>query len=184
MKPCICSQFLYLKSVLWFIIELYPLAILNVTFSYSKYATWFCLPLPVEKDTCCYFFTGFLFGWCWVSVAAGSFLSLQRVGSTLWLRCTGCSLQELLLLQSTDSRVFRLQWLWHTGPMVAAPRLWSTGSVAGAHGLSCSRHLTSPRVRDRTHVSCAGRWILYLRATREAPPILFAIRRLTGIGKL
>ena len=130
------------------------------------------------------FFTGFLFGRCWVSVAAGSFLSLQRVGSTLWLRCTGCSLQELLLLQSTDSRVFRLQWLWHTGPMVAAPRLWSTGSVAGAHGLSCSRHLTSPRVRDRTHVSCAGRWILYLQATREAPPILFAIRRLTGIGKL
>ena len=84
------------------------------------------------------FFTGFLFGRCWVSVAAGSFLSLQRVGSTLWLRCTGCSLQELLLLQSTDSRVFRLQWLWHTGPMVAAPRLWSTGSVVMAHRLTCS----------------------------------------------
>ena len=78
MKPCICSQFLYLKSVLWFVTELYPLAILNVTFSYSKYATWFCLPLPVEKVTCYYFFHWFLV-WTVLGLRCCWFFSLAAV---------------------------------------------------------------------------------------------------------
>ena len=46
------------------------------------------------------------------------------------------------LLQSTGSRVHRLQWLWHTG--LAA--LW---------------HVGSSWTRDQTHVACIGRQILH-----------------------
>ena len=48
----------------------------------------------------------------------------------------------------------RLSNWWHTG-LVA---LW---------------HVGSSQIRDQTHVSCIGRWILYHGATREAPRIVF-----------
>jgi len=40
--------------------------------------------------------------------------------------------------------------------------LWCTG-------LAAPWHVRSSRIRDRTHVSCIGRWILYHGATKEAP---------------
>ena len=47
----------------------------------------------------------------WVSAAARR-LSLVAVSrSCSWLQCVGFSLQQLLLLQSTDSRVYKLQQL-------------------------------------------------------------------------
>ena len=81
----------------------------------------------------------------WVFVAAHrlSLVAASRGYSSL--RCTGFSLQWLLLLQSTGSMRagFRscgtwAQQLWHVGSAVAARGLQSTGSVAVAHGLSCS----------------------------------------------
>ena len=54
--------------------------------------------------------------------------------------------------------------------------LWSRGSIALAHWLSCSLHVGSSWIRDGTHVSCIGRWILYHRATREAPQEKFLNR--------
>ena len=54
-----------------------------------------------------------------------------------------------------------------TGSVVAAPRLY-TGSVVVAHRLSCPRYVGSSWIRDWTHVSCAGRRILYHWATRDA----------------
>ena len=53
-----------------------------------------------------------------------------------------------LLLQSTGSRVHRLQQLWHTG--LAAPQ-----------------HMESPWSRDQTHVPCIGRQILIHWSTKE-----------------
>ena len=47
-----------------------------------------------------------------------AFSSCGEVCSSLL--CTGFSLQWHLLLQSTGSRVCRLQWLWHTGSGVEA----------------------------------------------------------------
>ena len=44
---------------------------------------------------------------------------------------------------------------------VVAPGLQSTGSVVVVHGLSCPWHVESSRIRDRNHLSCAGRWVLY-----------------------
>ena len=41
-------------------------------------------------------------------------------------------------LQSTGSRVLRLQKLLHSGSIVVTCRLQSTGSVAEVHRLSCS----------------------------------------------
>ena len=53
-----------------------------------------------------------LFLLCWVLVAVWAFLQLRRAGATLWSRGTGFSLQWLLLLWSTGSRVRRLRQLW------------------------------------------------------------------------
>ena len=50
---------------------------------------------------------------------------------------TGFS-SQWFLLGRTGSRVHGLLQLWHVGSAVAAPRLKSTGSLAVAHGLSCS----------------------------------------------
>ena len=33
-------------------------------------------------------------------------------------------------------------------------------------------------IRDGTRVSCIGRWILYHRATREALPVLYSIKKI------
>ena len=63
--------------------------------------------------------------------------------------CTGFSSRWLLLLWSTGFGAHGLQQLWL--PSLAAPR-----------------HVGSSRIRDQTHVSCIGRWILYHWATREA----------------
>ena len=59
-----------------------------------------------------------------------------RAGFSL-VAVQGFSLRGLLLLQSTGSRVHRLQQLRHMGSVVAASRLQSTGSIV--HGLSCSK---------------------------------------------
>ena len=67
-----------------------------------------------------------------------SFLSMWRVGAALSLRCTGLSLQCLLLLKTTSSRVLGLQHLQPVGSVVAFPRLESTGSITVVPGLSCS----------------------------------------------
>lgn len=62
--------------------------------------------------------------------------------------CTGFSLQWLLLLQLRSSRT-------------EAQQSWCTGLVA-------PQHIGSSQIRDQTHVSCSGRWILNLGTTREA----------------
>ena len=67
------------------------------------------------------------------------------------------------MLQSMGSRALGLQYLWHVISAVVAPRLWSTGSVVVAPGLSCS---TACGI-FLALVSIIGRWGLYVRATRE-----------------
>jgi len=48
----------------------------------------------------------------------------------------GFSLRWLLLLESIVFRVLWLQKLQHMGSVVAAPRLWSTGSIVAGLGLA------------------------------------------------
>ena len=45
----------------------------------------------------------------------------------------------------------------------------STGSIIVVRVLNWSLHVGSSWIRDRTHASCIGRWILYHWTTREAP---------------
>ena len=52
-----------------------------------------------------------------------------------------------------------------TGSREQAWQLWHTGFVA-------LRHVGSSRTRDRTHVSCIGRWILNRCTTGEVPYML------------
>ena len=63
--------------------------------------------------------------------------------------CTGFSSRWFLLLRSTGLGARGLQQLWP--PSLAAP--W---------------HMGFSQIRDQTHVSCIGRWILYHWATRQA----------------
>ena len=51
---------------------------------------------------------------------------------------------------------------------VAAPGLQSTGSGV-VSSLAVPRYVGSSWTRDRTHISCIGRWILYHWTTKEAP---------------
>ena len=64
-----------------------------------------------------------------VFTAVWAFLQLQRAGATLQLRCSGFSVQKLLLLRSTGSRAHKLS--------SSAPRLQSTGSIVVAQEFSC-----------------------------------------------
>jgi len=86
----------------------------------------------------------------WVFAAAWAFLLLGWAG--LLSSCGAWfSLQSLLFLWSPGSRA----------PLLSS--LWNMGLVA-------FRHVGSSWTRDRTHVSCIGRWILYHWATSEDLP--------------
>ena len=75
------------------------------------------------------------------------------------LQCMGFSLRWLPLLQSIGSRVHRIQ---QCGSWALENQLWYTGLV----GSWC---VGSSWIRDQTHISCVGRWILYHCTTRKAP---------------
>ena len=66
------------------------------------------------------------------------------------LRYLGVSLQWLLLLLNTGSRVHGLQQLWLAGSRAQAQQLWLRGLVA-------VQHVGSSQIRDQTPVSCIGR---------------------------
>ena len=99
----------------------------------------------------------FIYGWCWVFVAACGLSLVAMSGGYSSLRCADSSLRWLLLQRSTGSR--------RTGFSscgTQAQQLWRTGLVA-------LRHVGSSWTRARAHVPCIGRQILDHCATREAP---------------
>ena len=108
----------------------------------------------------------FIYFWLrWVFVAArGLFLAVAS-GAYSSLQCAGFSLRWLLLLRSTGSR--------RAGSVVVACRLWSTGSVVVAHGLSCSAACGILLDQGSNLSPCIGRRILNHCATREVPLHLF-----------
>ena len=89
---------------------------------------------------------------CWVFIAASRSYSLVAVHGLLtwWLLLSGRGLQPR-----------GLQWLRLLGPVVGPCGLRSAGSVVGAHRLSCPHRVGSFWSRDRTHVPCIGRQILF-----------------------
>ena len=107
---------------------------------------------------------------CWVFVALQASLSVWHAGAALSLCCMGFCCRGFSL-QSTGSRVHRLrsQLLQHVGSVVGAPGSRATDSVVVAYRLSFAPgHVGSSQIKDQTHVSCTGRWILYHWATKEA----------------
>ena len=99
---------------------------------------------------------------CWFFVAVCRLSLAFRAGPTLQLGCTDFSLRWLPLLQSPSSRAHGLQQWWRGGSAVAAPALYSTGSIVWPTGLAAPRHVGSSQTRDQTCVSCIDRQILYL----------------------
>ena len=112
---------------------------------------WFA-PMPIFKI----FFSLFLSVWLlWVFVAACglSLVVVSRGYSSLWSQAF--SVWWLLLLQSTRSRRAGF-------------------SSCDALALACTsfvsqKHVGSSWTRDRTWVTCIGRWTLHHWATREVP---------------
>ena len=74
---------------------------------------------------------------------------------------TRAAVSQLLLLQSTGSRVLGLQSLQLLNSRAQAQQLRRTGLVL-------PWPVGSSQTRHQTRVSCIGRWILYHCATREA----------------
>ena len=112
----------------------------------------------------------FIYFWlCWVFVAAHRLSLVAASGGYSLLRCTGFSLQWLLLLWSMGSRrtgfsscSTQPQQLQLAGSRAQAQQLGCTGLVA-------PRHVGSSRNRARPRVPCLGRRILNQCATRETP---------------
>ena len=80
---------------------------------------------------------------------------------TVQLQGTGFSWWWLLLLRSTGSRTFGLQSLQLPGSRAQAQSLWHMD-------LDAPQHVGYFWTRDRTHVSCIGRRILYHCNSKEA----------------
>ena len=100
---------------------------------------------------------GFLkFSWLdWVFVAAHRLFS-------------SCSEWGLLSPCSCGSFSCCRAWaLGHVDSVFVAPRLSSCGPQASV-AYVVLRHVGSSRIRDPTHISCTGSWILYHWAIREA----------------
>ena len=103
------------------------------------------------------------------------FLWLWEAGATLQLRCLGFSLRWLLLLQSMGSRVHGLQQLRHVASVVAAPRLYSTGSVVVAHKLSCS--VAYGIFPDQGWNPCLLHWQIYsLLVSHRGSPVCIYLK--------
>ena len=88
------------------------------------------LPKDHLKNIC------FWLHWVFVAECRLSLVAVKRgyspvavAGFSLWWH----------LLWSTGSGAHRLQQLWRAGSVVAVSRLSSLGSIAVAHGLSCSK---------------------------------------------
>ena len=121
----------------------------NVLFShlFSNCIFFFCFTF-LKKNKFIYLYV-FIFDCVGSSSLCAAFSSCGERGYSS-LRCTGFSLQWLLLLRSSGSQARGLQqlWLagsraqpqqlWRTGSVVVACRLQSAGSVVVAHGPSCS----------------------------------------------
>ena len=91
---------------------------------------------------------------CWISVSARALLGSRQAGAPPQLLCMVFSLLRLLALRSTRSRARGLQQLW-------------------CIDLVAPQHVESSQIRDQTHVSCIGRWMLHPWANSKAP-LLFS----------
>ena len=88
-------------------------------------------------------------------------LGLCMSSSLVSLWCVGFLLRSLLLLWSMDTQ----------SSIVA---VWGLSSCCSWFmDLVAPQHVGSSQTRDRTHVSCIGRHILYHWATREAFEFIF-----------
>ena len=88
-------------------------------------------------------------------------LALHCCPSVFWLQRVGTA-----PLQRRGFSLRGLLWMPSMGPR-------AHGLTVVAHGFSCSQHEGSSWTRDRTHVSCIGRWTLPHWATSEAPEVSF-----------
>ena len=64
------------------------------------------------------------------------------------------------------------RWLQHMCSAIVALRLWNTGSVVVAQGLSCSVDVVSSQTRDLTCVSCDGQEYS-LQLSHQGRPSIF-----------
>ena len=90
-------------------------------------------------------------------------------------QCTGFSLRWLLLLQSRGSRV-------SGGSSCGLWALEHRLSSCGARALLPPRHVKSSGTKDRTHVPCTGRRILYHWTPQRSPATFFFWDKAGSVG--
>ena len=90
-------------------------------------------------------------------------------------QCTGFSLRWLLLLQSRGSRV-------SGGSSCGLWALEHRLSSCGARALLPPRHVKSSGTKDRTHVPCTGRRILYHWTPQGSPATFFFWDKAGSVG--
>ena len=82
-------------------------------------------------------------------------------GFSLVVASRGYSLAAVCELLTVVASLLLSKLSGRQASVVAAPRLQSTGSIVWRMGSVALQHVESFRIRDRTCVSCTGRWILY-----------------------
>ena len=65
------------------------------------------------------------------------------------------------LVAEHELQTSRLKQLWGVGSGVVVPRLQRTAFLLWCVGFVAPQYVGSSQTRDRTHVPCIGRWILY-----------------------
>ena len=85
----------------------------------------------------------------------------EESGGTFRLWCAGFSLCWLLSLHSTGSGTLRLQQLQPWAQQWRLPGSRAQAQQLRHTGLAALWHAGSSQIRDWTHVSYTGRWILY-----------------------
>ena len=128
-----------------------------------------------------FFFFSFFFFLAALGLICGTQdLSLQCVGFSLvvavvfplQLWCTGSRAPGLCSCGAWAPECVGSVILQHAGSLVKACELNSCGArVQLPHGMWD----LSSSTRDRTHIPCIGRWILYHWITREVPPSVFEL---------
>ena len=125
---------------------------------------WWCSSLTLKRPYLGSYFK-FLFTFIFVLLFISFYLIIFIFG------CAGASLLQGLFSSCGNRRLFSSCGAWashcggfsraHRGSRAQAQWLWHTG-------LAPPRHVGSFLIRDRSHVSCFGRHILYHWATMEA----------------
>ena len=94
---------------------------------------------------------------------------------SLVVESRGYFLIAMRLLIAVASLVAELGLQGARTSVAVAPGLEDTGAVVGHTDLVVLKHLGSSQIKDQTHVSCIGRWIVYQGSPLEVFILIYLL---------